>query len=131
MKSKLSADTPLKCLNRMAEAILKRNERKFRDEIQYFWNKGWKINEIPDPEDTDSLKYALKACIVERMKELWNMPPKNRSEILPDWCNQVSEYPSGFSVIEESYRKYFKPDDASPVFERRNIFAPKDFMFFV
>lgn len=36
-----------------------------------------------------------------------------------------------FSVINEDYRSMWDADLASPIFSKRNIFAPKEFMFFL
>ena len=123
-------DTSFKCLERMVIAVLINDEVELWDEVQHFWRKKWRLRGIEDPEDKDPLSYALKACIVERMADLWNSPPKNRREKIPAWCEDVPPYEPGFSVVEESYRKYFE-DYPSPVFEKRNIFAPGEFMFFV
>lgn len=114
----------------MVKFLLNRDETSFKEEVQEFWRNGWSISSIPDPKEKDDLKYALKACIVERMVEIWNSPPKNKDEYLPGWTASVGPYLNGYSVVPEELIKYFE-DYTSEIFKKRNIFAPHDFMFFV
>ena len=123
-------DTPNTCLNRMVIYLLKYDETSFKDEVQNFWRNRWVIKDIPDPKDSDELVYALKACIVERMVEIWNSPPKNQNESAPEWCEHVKPYTIGFSVIPDDMKEIFK-SYTSDIFGKRNVFAPHDFMFFV
>jgi len=123
-------DTPDKCLDRMVDAILNRDEITLFDEVQYFWRQKWELSTIEDPGEKDALRYALKACLVEKMVEIWGMPPKNKKDFAPLWCKNVSAYEAGFSVIKEQHKKYFI-EEISSVFQKRNIFAPRDYLFFV
>jgi len=65
------------------------------------------------------------------MVQVWNSPPKNKHEQVPEWCEEVSVYVPGWSVVSESERHFFEGSPVSEVFKKRNIFAPKDFIFFV
>ena len=123
-------DTPGKCLDRMVDAILDSDEITLYDKVQDFWYQEWELSMLKDPGEKDVLRYALKACLVEKMVEIWGMPPKNKKDFAPLWCKNVSAYEAGFLVIEERYKKYFI-EEMSPVFQKRNIFAPKDYLFFV
>jgi hypothetical protein len=51
--------------------------------------------------------------------------------LVPLWCGAVPAVEKEFSVISPEYRCFFEGELASPVFAKRNIFAPKEFMFFV
>lgn len=123
-------DTPGKCLDRMVGYLLQRDEISFRDEVQYFWRQKWEIAAVPDPKDADTLQYALKSCIIERMAVIWREPPKNRADSVPAWCHNVPPHITGFSVISDVNKRFFE-DDTSEIFGKRNIFAPRNFMFFV
>lgn len=77
------------------------------------------------------LKQALKACLLERMVEVWNAPPKNGDEKAPGWCKSIPALAVRFSVIKPEEQEFWKDELSSPVFAKRNIFAPKEFMFFL
>lgn len=72
-----------------------------------------------------------KASILERMVEIWNAAPRNASESAPPWCAAVPAVDQPFSVISPEYRSFWEDEPGSPAFAKRNIFAPKAFMFFV
>jgi hypothetical protein len=63
-------DNPDKILDRMVDHLLAHEEIPFSDLVQQVWRRGWKLEEIADPMDTDPLRYALKACVLERMAEI-------------------------------------------------------------
>ena len=118
-------------LDRMVDNLLAYNEIPFLDDVQFIWRRGWSIENVTDPEDMDPLRYALKACILERLAELWSQPPRNMDTRPPGWCESVPAVEEEFNVISEEYRAYFANDLRSSVFARRNIFAPREFMFFL
>lgn len=118
-------------LDQMVEHLLRHEEIPFLDLVQFVWRSGWTLTSASDPKDDDPLRYALKACILERMVEIWNAAPRNASESFPDWCSGVPAVEKGFSVISPEYQHFWKDEIASPIFRKRNIFAPKEFMFFV
>jgi len=123
--------TPEGVLERMCESIIRYDTVAFMDDVQLFWGKKWNLAQVPDPQEEDALKYALKACFLERMADVWSKPPKSRPTVAPDWCRRVPGVEKQFSVIPPEYQKFFDGESASPIFSRRNIFAPRDFMFFV
>ena len=118
-------------LNIMAHSLRQHNVISFMDEVQNFWGMEWDIEKILEPTDKDELILCLKACIVERMSEVWNSPPKNCNTMVPGWCEKIAAYKPGWSVIPDNDMSFFKTGPVSKVFEKRNIFAPRDFMFFV
>ena len=108
------------------------------------WNRGRRPDLLVDAvevweqaagvaasHEKDALKYALKACFLERMAEVWSEPPKSHPAQAPDWCQRIPAVQKEFSVIPEEYRDFYEGDLVSPIFSKRNIFAPRDFMFFV
>ena len=123
--------TPEVILDQMYDSISLNDTVAFMDNVQLFWRMDWPLCSINDPNEKDKLKYALKACFVERMVELWNAPPKLQQSSAPDWCNNVAAAEKHFSVIASDYKDFYKGDLISPIFSKRNIFAPRDFMFFV
>jgi len=118
-------------LDRMVDNLLAYNEIPFLDDVQYIWHRGWSLDAAEDPKDQDPLRYALKACILERLVEVLSMPPRNVEARPPHWCQSVPAVEKKFSVISEEYRDMWENDRESPVFAKRNIFAPKEFMFFL
>lgn len=123
--------TPSGTLDRMCESAIQQDTVAFMDDVQLFWRKEWDLAQVPDPHEKDALKYALKACFLERMAEVWSEPPKSLPANAPDWCQRVPAVQKEFSMIPEEYREFYEGDLVSPIFSKRNIFAPRDFMFFV
>ena len=70
-------------------------------------------------------------CLVERMVEIWNAPPKSANEKSPDWCADVSALQKRFSVIKPDEQSFWEEEVENTIFAKRNIFAPKEFMFFL
>ncbi len=118
-------------LERMVGNLIAYDEISFLDDVQFIWRRSWSIENVQDPKDADPLRYALKACLLERMAEIWSSPPKNVKTSAPDWCKHVPAVKNEFSVVRNEYRAIWAKDLASPVFQKRNIFAPKEFMFFL
>lgn len=123
--------TPEGVLDRMCDSAMRQDTVAFMDDVQLFWRRQWDLAQVPDPHEKDALKYALKACLLERMAEVWAAPPKSCSMVAPAWCQYVPAPQKEFSVIPDEYRAFYEGDLVSPIFARRNIFAPRDFMFFV
>ncbi|MDZ7924951.1 MAG: helix-turn-helix transcriptional regulator [Marinagarivorans sp.] len=128
---KVDAITPEGVLERMCDSVIRKDTVAFMDDVQLFWRKEWNLSTVFDPHEKDALKYALKACFIERMAEVWGQPPKSHSMAIPTWCSHVPPVLKNFSVIPDEYREFYEGDLVSPVFSKRNIFAPRDFMFFV
>ncbi len=118
-------------LDKMVDHILAFDEIAFLDLVQQVWRRGWDIAAVPDPCDLDALRYALKACILERMAEIWSLQPKNRKTCAPAWCLHVSAVEIHFSVLRPEFAKFWDGETGSAIFGKRNIFAPSEFMFFL
>ncbi|HCT1711070.1 TPA: hypothetical protein OTT98_000339 [Proteus mirabilis] len=127
----VDTDTAEYVLDRMCDAVLRRDTVAFMDDVQLFWRKQWDISVVADPQENDTLRYALKACFLERMAQVWSAPPKSYPVSAPAWCQRVPPVLQQLSVIPEEYRAYYAGDLECPIFGKRNIFAPRDFMFFV
>lgn len=120
-----------KTLDRMVDLLLDYDEIPFLDLVQFVWRRGWSLSSASAPTDSEPLRRALKASLVERMVEIWNSPPKNSNEEVPEWCANIAAVKEHFSVIKPSEYKMWKNELESSVFASRNIFAPEQFMFFL
>jgi hypothetical protein len=118
-------------LDKMVDLLLVHDEIPFLDLVQHVWRRGWPLGSASAPQDPDPLRRALKASLIERMVEIWNAPPKNAAEKAPEWCQSVPAIETRFSVIGPDDQAIWKNEPPSPIFERRNIFAPREFMFFL
>ena len=83
---------------------------------------------VPRPTGEDKLKLAIKACIIERLVEVFNSPPHNRNKSVPAWCKDINglEKP----VYLQS-RKLLEGERYCATFEKRNLLVTSNFMFFV
>ncbi len=118
-------------LDKMVDALLAYDEIPFLDLVQHVWRRAWPLSSATEPQDKGPLRRALKGCLLERMAELWNAPPKNADESVPDWCRTIPAVEEKFSVIKPEEQSFWENELPSPIFEKRNIFAPKEFMFFL
>ncbi|PGH29217.1 hypothetical protein GX50_08052 [[Emmonsia] crescens] len=72
-----SRDTPLRSLYRLYEAIMAGDDMYavIQYELEYFWYQSgrlWELHRIPDPRDSNPIRYAIIACIVEAMPASFN-----------------------------------------------------------
>jgi len=118
-------------LNLMVDKILAYDEIAFLDLVQFVWRRGWALDTSTYEETTDPLRGALRACLVERMVEIWNAPPKNANEKSPNWCADVPALQKRFSVIKPEDQSFWENEPENKIFAKRNVFAPKEFMFFL
>lgn len=123
------AASPEIVLDRMCDAVIAHDAVAVMAEVQYFWGAEWPVATVARPLDEHPLRLALKACLLERMAEVWNAPPKNEPSSAPAWCSEIEPVSEEFSVVPDEYRASFAME--SPVFRKRNIFAPRDYLFFV
>lgn len=118
-------------LDLLVDNILEFDEIAFLDIVQSIWRRGWPLESASKPQDQSPLRQALKACLIERMVEIWNAPPKNSNEKAPDWCDKIPPIKDCFSVIKSEHQSFYKNEPENPTFAKRNIFAPMEFMFFL
>lgn len=74
-------------------------------------------------------KDALKACFLEHMTEVWSGRPKSQPAPAPDWCQGEPAVQKEFSAIQDEYQEFYRGDLVSPIFSKRNIIVPCDFIF--
>ncbi|KAE8381565.1 HAD-like domain-containing protein [Aspergillus bertholletiae] len=66
-------DTPLRSLYRMYEAMISGMYEALGPETEYFWyQRNWSLQGIRDPRDTDPVRYAILACLVEELVVAFN-----------------------------------------------------------
>lgn len=128
-------DTPTASLDRMVMAAMQHDSVGLQGEVQYFWRQGWRIAHVPDPQDGDPVRYALKACLLERMVQVWNFRTKlleedRKREQSPKWCKTVPRVPERVALVRPEHVVVFA-DDYSPVFMKRNFLAPKEALLFI
>ncbi|KAJ9213030.1 hypothetical protein DTO166G4_5360 [Paecilomyces variotii] len=66
-------DTPLRSIYRLYELHLADRYDLMGYEMEYFFARpDWKLQDIPDPRDSNPLRYAVIACIVEELQQAIN-----------------------------------------------------------
>ncbi|EER29682.1 hypothetical protein D8B26_003740 [Coccidioides posadasii str. Silveira] len=66
-------DTPLRSLYRLYECMASGDYIPMGTETEYFWYQSrWSLNLIPDPQDTDPIRYAILACLAEELVHAFN-----------------------------------------------------------
>ncbi|RFU33499.1 hypothetical protein B7463_g2776, partial [Scytalidium lignicola] len=98
-------DTPLRAVYHLYEILLTGEYTLLRGETEYFWyqsGKRWALHLIPDPQDTNPIRYAVLASIVEELVLAFNWrlklglrrdhhheSPPFTPEMLPSWSQSV------------------------------------------
>ena len=118
-------------LNQMVDHLIDHDEISFLDLVQFVWRREWPLESAGEPDDELPLRRALKACLVERLVEIWNAPPKNSHEAIPSWCSKIPALQDAFTVIKPEEQSLWEDEPGNAIFGKRNIFAPKEFMFFL
>ena len=143
-------DTPLRSIYRLYELHLADHYDLMGWETEYFfYQRNWKLQDIPDPKDPDPLRYAIVASIVEELHEAvnWRLSlglrrneihvyrekdgdpwPPFTPEELPGWTKNVAPIDKDLlrlSVPPESLdaegNLVLEANGKSPNFARRNI----------
>ncbi|KAE8153083.1 hypothetical protein BDV25DRAFT_137153 [Aspergillus avenaceus] len=66
-------DTPERSLYRMYEAMISGVYEALGPETEYFWyQRKWSLQNISDPHDSDPVRYAILACLVEELVMAFN-----------------------------------------------------------
>lgn len=115
-------------LEKMVQYLLNHEEIKFKQSVQDFVRDHHCID-IPMPHDRNTTKLALKAALVERLVEIMNSFPRFMHEQAPAWCSEIGpgerELKLAADDVLELESEYCQP------FYKRNIYATKNFMFFI
>ncbi len=115
-------------LDQMAKNALSGKEIELCDAVQDFYRTGLSCSVFPEPDDTDEKILAMKAALVERIAQVFTMPPHDRKYEIPDWCKNNWSSPKKIFLISKDILSL---DTPNPVFEKRNIHALNNFLYFV
>ena len=137
-------DTPLRSLYRMYECLVTDNEDEMMQESQYWFHHqvGWHLANIPDPQDTDPVRYAILASLADALVHSFNhkirlglrrgitnnkpwLIQDFRQELNPPW-EECPEWCSHVGPLEEPMELVpgvVKACDNPGPFVKRNIFA--------
>jgi transcriptional regulator with XRE-family HTH domain len=115
-------------LDEMANLLLARDEIAFSDLVLNWHRAELECNLIPKPTDIDPQKLALKASIVERLVEVFNMPPHNANQSAPNWTNSVKGVNEAVKLQSD---RLLEDEVYCEAFEKRGFLVAKNFMFFI
>ncbi|KAF7854179.1 hypothetical protein EAF04_010476 [Stromatinia cepivora] len=144
-------DTPLRCVYRMYEILMMGDYGPLGSETEYFWRhwRGkWTLSSIPDPKDSDPIRYAIVACIVEELVNAFNWRlalgmrrngqnirrqkegdpwPPYMPVVGPDWTQSVPPIEPGMlknlppELVNESGKLVLEERGCDEGFAKRNI----------
>lgn len=136
-------DTPLCSLYRLYEDLCVGNILMLSYESDYFFSHteaAWKLSEMPDPQDSDPVRYALLASFAEALVDAFNWKleqglrrggTQNAGsdhgglETLPRWTERVKPLPERLNLRPNNN------ESADPNFLKRNIQAPMGYLYCV
>lgn len=131
-------DAPLYSLYRLYEQTVLRASGALKEELAYFYSKGWSITSLTDPSDTDPRRYAVLACVVQlltryvnyriemesRGEEHFDVDRRGgglrRKKGVPEWAVEVPALQERL-VLNEPSRAALEHDTVTQMFMRRNI----------
>ncbi len=97
------------------------------DAVQELYRADVPLVTIPAPADDDPRLLALKACVMERLAQVWQTPPHDRhGERAPSWCAAVPPLSDQLWLIPPDFADL----GLNPIFERRGIVALPNFLMF-
>jgi len=73
-------------LYQMAKHAFLGKEVELCDAVQDFYRMELSCSVFPVPKDADPTILAMKAANIERMAQVFSMPPHNRKYEIPVWC---------------------------------------------
>ena len=115
-------------LSLMTDTLLSGDEIAFSDLILDWYREGLVCGTVPKPIDTDPVRLAVKASILERLVEVLNAPPHNNHQSAPLWCKRIGALPKPMKLQSD---RLLEDEDYCPAFENRNLFVVRNFMFFI
>lgn len=115
-------------LDYMAQKAFLTHEIELCDAVQDFYRTGLSCTVFPEPHDEDLNMLAMKAALIERMVQVFTMPPHNRAYELPDWCQHHWTCPQTIYLISPDILVL---DEPNAIFQKRNIQTLKNFLYFV
>ncbi len=115
-------------LDKMANFLLDGDEIAFSDLVLDWYRSEFDCQLTPKPSDTNARMLALKACIVERLVEVFNMPPHSANQSVPNWTSSVKGVDE---VVKLQSDRLLEDEDYCEAFEKRGFLVAKNFMFFI
>ena len=115
-------------LDQMAKNAYLGKEVELYDAVQDFYRTGLSCAVFPEPKDTDQNILAMKAAIIERIAQVFSMPPHNRKFEIPAWCK------NNWTCLKKNYlisKDILSLDEPNTTFQKRNIFTLNNFLYFV
>ena len=150
-------DTPLRCLYRMCESVMAGDVAPAATETEYFFYQAhWALDAIPDPNDSDPVRYAVFASLVEELVRAFNwrlsrgrrrdhlhVVRKKGSEVYPayetvmgpGWTRGVAPVGSDdvalmpVEVVRDGGVLVLDGEGGSEVFARRNVVVGVRWMY--
>ena len=80
------------------------------------------------PGDSDEIRLAVKASIIERLVEVLNTPPRSENQVAPEWCGQVKAIGSPLKLQSG---RLLEGEALCMAFAKRNLHVVKNCMYFV
>ncbi|WP_018013690.1 hypothetical protein [Teredinibacter turnerae] len=115
-------------MDKMASLLFYGDEIAFSDLVLNWYKSEFDCQLTPKPSDSDVRTLALKASIVERLLEVFNIPPHNTNQSTPNWTSSVK----GVSeVVKLQSDRLLEDEDYCEAFEKRGFLVAKNFMFFI
>lgn len=115
-------------LDKMTDYLLNAEEIAFSESVQHWFRQGYICAITPKPLDTDALRLALKASIMERLVEVLNSPPRTGQQAAPAWCATIKGLDQPLALQSE---RLLEGERCCAVFAKRNLRVVEHFMFFV
>jgi hypothetical protein len=115
-------------LDKLARYLLDKNELAFSECVQNWFRNNYQCEMTPKPLDTDALRLAVKASIIERLVEVLNSPPRNGQQTAPAWCKDIRAVDRPFKLQSD---RLLDGEDFCETFEKRNLHVVKNFMYFI
>ncbi len=115
-------------LDLMAKNAFSGKETELCDSIQDFYRTGLSCAVFPEPKDADIKTLAMKAAIIERMAQVFTMPPHNRKYEIPGWCKNNWSCPKRIYLISKDILSLDEPNE---IIQKRNIHTLNNFLYFV
>ncbi len=115
-------------LDHMAKNAFLGQEVELCDAVQDFYRTGLSCAVFPEPHDRDQKTLAMKAALIERIAQVFTMPPHNRRHEIPEWCHKNWTCPHTISLISQDILALDEPNE---IFQKRNIQTLNNFLYFV
>jgi hypothetical protein len=125
MNNKLDLD---KQLNIMTNQLLNGHEIEYSESIQHWYRKHYHCQKVPKPTDSDIMRLAVKASIIERLVEVLNSPPRNEHQAIPKWCREIKGLKKSLKLQSA---RLLEDEMLCEAFEKINLQVVKNFMYFI